>query len=280
MSDLVDALVTVFSSIQDNQLKKTEKKAPDIPERLTETEKKLAEMFMQHTATSILDSGSAYGYNYQRSRENPEWEKPESYAEFGVYNWGLDVALWNSTYKLLSRQLNYNPEWDAQFQKWWPQFYERGESWEEHLEEFLDPETGDPCKETDNLSSGRDHWLSDYTYNSDNLLDRNIIYYKFNDFVIIQIHNGCDARGGFTNPVLFQINFYDDFNPYESASIRCSECNAYWDYDSCYCYASSEDTNLSEDYPCEKGDHGKVGVVVVTEEGKAYCPVCGKGVLE
>lgn len=273
----IEGLVDAISRAQDAMLKNTEKPALKIPENLTPTEKKLAEMFMEHIPTSILDSGGGYGYAYQRSRENPEWEKPDSYVEFGVYNWGLDVCLWNSAYRLLSRQLYYNPEWDAQFQKWWRQF---NDSWEEHLEEFLEPETGEPCKETNNLSSNRSHWLSDYTYNSDNLLDRNIVYYKFNDFVIIQLHNGCDARGGFTNPVLFQIDDCNDFNPYESASIRCSECGCYWDYDNYHCYDSSEGTDLSKDYPCEKGEQGKVGTVVVTEEGKAFCPVCGKGMLE
>lgn len=272
-------LVDFISAARDISMKRTEKPALDIPKNLTTTQKKLAEMLMEHVPTSILDSGGAYGYGYQRARENPVWKEPESYSKFSILGNGvLDVCLWNSTFHLLSRQLEYNAEWDKKFQDWRKQFED--DDWEANLDKFPHPETGELCNEVENRDWYGKGWKEGYTYNDETLLDRDVVYYKYDNFVIIQIHGGCDARCGFTEPVLFELDYCDEFNPFEGASIICPECNAYWDYGTVCCNDHSENSELLDHYPCEKGTEGKVGTVVVTDDHKAFCPVCGKGRLE
>ena len=102
--------------------------------------------------------------------------------------------------------------------------------------------------------------------------------------MIIEVHNGCDARGGFTRPVLFRGGGYADFDPWKGGSIYCPKCGSYWDYDN---VQHLEDTNTDPDmskdltdYPCEKGTEGKVGTVVVNDKYEAFCPICGKGKLK
>jgi hypothetical protein len=49
--------------------------------------------------------------------------------------------------------------------------------------------------------------MSGYTYNDQALLSQDIVFHQFStdhDLVILQIHNGCDARGGFTRPRIFE----------------------------------------------------------------------------
>lgn len=277
---LIEGLVTVISGLEDARLRKTEKRAPAIPRRLTPTQRKLAKMFMQHISTSILDSGGSYGYGYQFSRENPEWEKPQTRFEFDpCYGDSFEMSSIVSTYHLLSGQLDYVSAWNTKFQKWVRQWYAKDEDWEEHLEEFKHPGTGELC-----TGSGGDwyskSWVSGYTYNDETLLDRDFIYYKYGDLIIIQIHNGCDARGGFTSPVLFNIEYWNEFNPYVGASAHCPECNSYWDYSLYYLQDSTDGKDLRKDYPFELGTEGKAGTLVIREDSRAFCPICGKGLIE
>ena len=273
---IIEALVDCFSRVQDEQLKKTELKAPEIPETLTPTERKLAGMFMEHIPTCILDSGDAFGYAYQRNRAEPVWLRPDARFEFCIRDGKVDIVPYVNTYKDLANQLIYDEDVDAKFQEWRKQKFEDGESWEEHLKEFVHPKTGKTYS----------HWLSEYTYNIENPFDQNFIWYMISpdyhyicndNVVILQIHNGCDARGGFTEPVMF-LSY--DFYPYqELVYMHCSKCDAWWDVNP-YGHTEhcgSDDYKGLEEYPCEKGIEGKVGVVVVSSEDKAFCPVCGKG---
>lgn len=252
---------------------------PSIPEKLNATERKLAEMFMERVPTNLLDSGLVYGYNFDYNREHPVWEQPESSVEFGVFSDGdLDINLSLNTYKLLASQLEYDEEADKKFQEWRKQWDDKEEdSWEAHLEELpaLDEYDNTPAK-----------WITGYTYNEETLLDQQIVYWwcPRSTYVIIQVHNGCDARCGFTQPVLFREEFFNGFDLWKGGSIYCPKCGSYWDYDN---VLHLEDTNTDPDmskdltdYPREKGTEGKVGTVVVREDHKAFCPVCGKGILE
>ena len=59
----------------------------------------------------------------------------------------------------------------------------------------------------DDFASG-EHF-SGYTYNEENILSQDFVYFVMGDYVFIQTHNGCDARGGFSTPRLFSCNVYD-----------------------------------------------------------------------
>ena len=253
-------------------------KKPSIPRRLNSTERKLAKMFMEGVPRSLVDSGMVYGYNYDYNRENPVWEQPESRVEFTAYDDGtLDINLQLNTFKLLANQLEYDKEANRKFQKWVKKLYDADEWWRDHLDEF-------PAVSRSDFTPER--WIIDNTCNGDTLLDQQFVYSycSKSGYVIIELHGGCDIRWGYTNPVFFRVDFYNDFDPWKGGSIYCPKCGSYWDYDN---VRHLEDTNTDPDmskdltdYPCEKGEEGKKGIVVVNEKHEAFCPVCGKGKLE
>ena len=53
-----------------------------------------------------------------------------------------------------------------------------------------------------------------------------------NDFILLSIHNGCDARGGYTHPKVFKV---DDINYF----INCIEKSCI----SCHCDTNSYNGN-------------------------------------
>ena len=63
----------------------------------------------------------------------------------------------------------------------------------------------------------------EYTYNYDNSLSQDIQYVSLGDtydcnIIALAIHNGADARGGFTDYKIFKIdedNFYFNYYDYE-----------------------------------------------------------------
>lgn len=280
MTDFIEALVDVFSNIQDKQIQEKDPPIPEIPKHLGPTGCKLAEMFMEHIPTSILDSGSAFGYRYQKCREDPVWKRPDARFEFGVRDGKPDIVSYLNTFRWLSYALLYDKDVDDKFQEWRKQEFPDGEGWEEHLAEFVNPQTNKTYK----------HWWGEYTYNYENCFDTNFIWYMIQDekcnidtnLVILQLHNGCDARGGFTQPVMF-LSEHSTFYPFQiPATMCCNHCGARWDLNP-YGHTEYRD-NFSykdiEDYPCEKGTEGKKGTVVVESSSKAYCPACGEGNLQ
>lgn len=259
-------------------------KLPSIPRNLTVTQKKLARIFMEDIPKNICDSGMVYGYRYQANREYPVWKEPESWCWFHRLCRGdLDIDLRLNLFKLLSDQLEYDKDADKVFQKWRKKWFKEGsfdeeyDGWEGHLE--------DDFPELSAMDSKPEKWITGYTYNDETLLSQNFTYWYSPDtsIVIISLHNGCDARSGFTEPVLFRLNYSDDFYPWKGASIWCPDCGTCWGYDNAmrFEYTNAEERGVKDlyKYPCENGEEGRVGTVVVTKEGKAYCPVCGKGIL-
>lgn len=282
---MIYGLVNAISHAQDEQLKRTEKPAPPIPDNFTPTEKKIASMFLEHVPTNILDSGSAYGYGYQYYREHPPWLEKEAWCNFDIYgndNPYLQIMPFISVYHYMVKVLEYIEEWDKQFQEWRKYLDSKGKFWGDCLKKFPNPD-----------KEGRDRfcydWLGEYTYNNDTALSRDIDYEKSMytdryDVAIVRIHNGCDARCGFTEPVLFKSDEF--FWGHPSMAVCCPNCLTYWDFeDNTNVDVSPEgdteiEAQLLEEYPFEKGDKGKEGVLVVTEDSNAFCPVCGKSILK
>lgn len=283
---MIYGLVNAISHAQDEQLKRTEKPAPPIPDNFTPTEKKIASMFLEHVPTNILDSGSAYGYGYQYYREHPPWLEEEAWCGFDIYDSKepyLEIVPRISLYHYMVKVLEYVEEWDRKFQEWRADREAERKCWGDCLKEFPNPADDDYgerfCRE----------WLGEYTYNNDTALSRDIdyevsMYTRGYDVAIVSIHNGCDARCGFTEPVLFKANEY--FWGHPSMSVGCPNCYTYWDFEDLKNVNVSPEggvpieAKLLEEYPFEKGDKGKEGVIVVTDDHKAFCSVCGKSILK
>jgi hypothetical protein len=171
-----------------------------------ETNVVIAAMLTEDTGSSILDSGSAYGRNHERQAGKTVADfraEPEVEVKF----WGPyrdetqpDVDLSISVYHFLSERLDYDAERDAEYQAWASARFEAEPYSHSDLE---------LAQEWAKSHSHRQPWTTN-TYNHDSLLSQVIQWVAWDEddgesYVLLQIHGGCDVRGGYTTPRVFRI---------------------------------------------------------------------------
>jgi len=200
---------------------------PGIPSDYTELERALAEMLTENTGASILDSGSIHGRHWQRNRKVKDFRKlPE--INVTVWNDGeIDIRVnvfhflrayldLDETAKQLNHEFN-------EFEKR-PEYYKK--SWLQVMEEFVE------SLEDRRFKFG---WTFN-TYNDEyNLLSQVLqgtVFFSGDDekeaYVALQIHNGCDVRGGYTRPRIFRIVDLDYFiMAMDEASASCGCTSVY-----------------------------------------------------
>tara|TARA_R100000426_G_scaffold12342_1_gene12322 strand:- start:918 stop:1601 length:684 start_codon:yes stop_codon:yes gene_type:complete len=179
----------------------------------TQAQKEVYAMLIENTGKHMLDSGSAYGRHWQRNQSktiedfNNEPEEQitydSRYKEFerrvSVFHYlsELDIDYICEQFNELNRDAT---NWDSNFY---------GVSLE--ASEYLDSLKNQDI-EIDELPYG-ESWSTFNTYNGDSDLSQVLqgSWIKINDemYLILQIHGGCDVRGGYTNARLFKIDNLD-----------------------------------------------------------------------
>jgi len=249
---------------------------------------KLAEMLTENTGRHFLDSGGAYGRHWERNQGTDFESQSEGTVEFCNRKGELDIDPTLSVYHFLKGRLEYNPQLDEQYREY-----------AESLDLYLD------------MSSAEDFALSIdgkglygdgepftvNTYNGEDLLSQTLQYVYWTDedgaHILLQIHGGCDVRGGYTDPVVFDVDDYDGMAIFDNARavIYCDDCSKHWDTEDGCNWDSLEDypaTDERPDYPesvnpdqltlfDDERNTPDVGVVWVDDD-KGHCPHCG-GVL-
>ena len=173
----------------------------------TRTREVIAEMLTENTGRHILDSGGAYGRHWEQNagRTLAEWDaQPRAWGD----RWGVTL----SVYHYLSERLEYAPLLDKQFRAFCEANPDDG--WLALAEEFATEK--DDSAHTWN------------TYNGEDSLAQTLQGVTFSDggevFVLLQIHGGCDVRGGYTVPRAFRVtvDMAESF-PYDNAnySLTC-----------------------------------------------------------
>jgi hypothetical protein len=283
------------------------------------TQTKIAEMLTENTGAHFLDSGGAYGRNFERNAKRDFLNEPACSTVVDHYeNRGgnVECSIYGSIslFHFLSANLIYDPETDAQYQavvaladKAWNDDRTEIDASEHYIKTLMET-----CEVGGIYGDGEP--ISGYTYNDDNCLDQNFTYKIFNirdcdgdvpfglsedtDYVLLQTHNGCDARGGFSGEVLFELaNEYGllDYNQY-TLEANPPETGKYspenlelfklkplerWYIDIRHGYEECrENTELdlnTVEYSYDDADkgHGKIYI----EDDKAYCPVYGTEIV-
>lgn len=159
----------------------------------TETETVLAGMFTENTGRHILDSGGAYGRNWEANQGKAVSDFLN--APHGTFDQYCGPTL--STFHFLNDRLDFDAELQAEFDAFAAE--RPDDAWLAIMEEFV-------------ADRDWDH-LTVNTYNHESALDQTIQYIQcateggeaiYGDVVILQIHGGCDVRGGYTAPKLFR----------------------------------------------------------------------------
>ncbi len=252
--------------------------------KLTITETKLIEMLQENTGRHFLDSGGAYGRHWEQNQKVEFKSQPEGTLELWERDGKLDICSTLSVFHFLNNRLEYNKEIDNRYRKWCEE-NERNLCLFNSAEDFATSIGGKGIY-------GEGEPLTVNTYNGEDLLSQTLQYVYWADddgaYVLLQIHGGCDVRGGYTDPVAFDVADYNGISIFDNAraSIFCEECGKRWEADDGYhwapdgCYGQGY-TNL-EDYPATEEQlkyperpEPCAGVVRVDDEHNGYCPYCG-----
>lgn len=178
-------------------------------------------MLKENTGKHLLDSGNYYGRHWEKNsnidfektpRTNVNWK----YKEFTI-----------SLYHFLVDNVRYEEKFDQVFQKFSNLEINSSKNWFEIVDSFI------PYLKSKGLNIETEY--NCYTYNEENRLSQDIVFttfrYNLETYVILMIHNGCDARGGFTNPRIFSV--YDSrFYDYNNVVLYCKECSIGFDVNS------------------------------------------------
>ena len=185
-----------------------------------DTKKVLKDMMNENTGRHLLDSGDAYGRNFERNRQKNLEKQPAMTMNFHKY--GDDdtkIQMWPTidTYHYLSAHLEYNEtahKLNKQFQKFVDAGDDTTRSWLQEMREWTDTQSGNEDSITINTYSEEFNHLSQVLqfipftldYLADEPSETEITKDIYGNYIILQLHNGADIRGGYTKPVIFKVN--------------------------------------------------------------------------
>ena len=194
----------------------------------------LSMIIKENTGTSMLDSGGESNRRWQRLADVTLINEPESKLEISNDE---NLIISKSLFHFFNAFLDINEVSKQMEQDLWNDINNNKESYRDNVEEwrkaivkngfiFYDEEEDESYKiDLECESHG-------YTYNYEHLLNGNWLYTLFVDhtggheYLIIQTHNGADARGGFSSPHVFFIQNWDCFNDMLLCSV--SYCINVW----------------------------------------------------
>ena len=267
----------------------------------TQTEQVIASMLTENTGRHFLDSGGAYGRHWEQNQER-DFSKEERCTLDGSY---AEISVTHNVYHWLVDRLEYNEELDNEFRQWAEETEERRENhWLALMEEWCDDlkERGHPITSMHGDDSRSCMIVN--TYNGEDLLSQTLQYAYFEldgeSYILLQIHGGCDVRGGYTSPHVFEVNgpacmegteIFDNAraalfcngvekNPNQTEIPGCEavDCELSWYTDDGHSWYSNDQNPDLGDYPTTKesdGEEWTTGHVHFTESGVILCPGCG-----
>jgi len=183
------------------------------------TEHVLKGMFVENTGNSFLDSGDHYGRNYENRQDNPSWfEGPfvtvddDFTVTINTYQW---LTEWN--------HLVYQPFLTEAFWNWG---MKQDQHWLACMEQWAEENTCSPRSRFSGANANP-HVIN--TYNYDTALDQTLQWIEYRgsaggNWLILQVHGGCDVRGGYTAPRIFALG--DPITP--NLSVHADDGKNVW----------------------------------------------------
>jgi hypothetical protein len=202
------AVKLLGAAVNISETAKAEKANPLRPAvgRYSRVEKKLIEMLTQSTGAHFLDSGGAYGRHWESNRHVTDWGMiPLRSADVWVRNDGsIEISITTNLFPYLAARLDLSKETtrlNAAFKRFAERSENRDESWPVLSERFV----------RHLKAGGKEIEEGPYafnTFNGDSTLSQVLqgVYFQLKEtfYVILQIHQGADVRGGYTDPYIFE----------------------------------------------------------------------------
>jgi hypothetical protein len=154
-----------------------------------DTNEVLQAMMTENTGRHMLDSGGAYGRNWERNQGIDFEDEPEA-----TWNGGPTV----NVYHWLKERVSYAPVMDRLFHIF---SADSDESWYQDMQGFAEAMSDDKYEGV---------WGYN-TYNGECLLSQTLQWTAFTHdseyYILLQVHGGADVRGGYTAPRVFQVDY-------------------------------------------------------------------------
>lgn len=180
------------------------------------TEAVLASMLTENTGRHFLDSGGAYGRNWERNAGlTVEDFESAPVATFDDSRYGGYATI--DLYHWLKGRLEYDPVMDRLFRIY---VQDSDDYWLQDMESFAEYMHDGSLREWD-------RWTTVNSYNDENALSQTIQFTQFvhkdQVYVLLQIHGGCDVRGGYTTPRAFKAPDGYWFYDWSDYSVFCTD---------------------------------------------------------
>ncbi len=187
----------------------------------------VSELMTEEIGKSILDSGSAYGYHYEENRANPPAKQPK----YDVEDWNGVPLITKNLYHILVSAVDCDPAtytltgmlrefmeaedlYPVEAMEEFPGFLQEECGWDSYVEWGV-LNTYNYCYPVSQGIQGMD-----LTITSGPLVG---------DYVILQIHGGCDVRGGYTLPVVVSGLMDDLIAEMSYITVACDKCGLMWE---------------------------------------------------
>lgn len=216
------------------------------------TEEAVIGMLTENTGSHFLDSGGAYGRNWERNQKRDFAKEPRITTRFSMWGNDLEVEASISTYHWMVRNLEFDPEMQARLDQYADDhhddnWFEIAEGFAEQDQQRMNDEWGCDSKHfprTTNTYNETDHWDLDQTLQFIELAGEG--GYD-STHLILQVHGGCDVRGGYTAPKCFRLRTedYEWLDSAKASSFSAGEW--YWDYDTRWSRYGPETSSIQDD---------------------------------
>ena len=173
------------------------------------------ELLKERIGHHLLDSGGAYGYIYERNRTEgypTGLIKVDEYTNEEQKERSLDITI--PVYDFLTYNLIKDDDTIRFEKELFKEFENNGFSPYEiyEVENYLKGEGKAIFGITE---TGITSISYTNTYNYEEYLSQTLLYVTFSwngdDYVLLEVHNGCDVRSGYTKPQLFKLKDIEYF---------------------------------------------------------------------
>ena len=213
---------------------------------MNKTEQVIVGMLTENTGSHFLDSGGAYGRHWSRNQTRNFAAEPKVRAHFCSYlresgERLLELQAHISLYHWMKENLEFDAEMQARLDAY-AEEQPACESWHSIAEGFAEAEQERLCDASG--AEARGYPKTCNTYNETDYwdLDQVLEFRELSEdgysttHLVLQVHNGCDVRGGYTAPKCFRV-LGDWYEWSDSAGLNgLSAGDLYWEYDRGSCF--------------------------------------------
>ena len=182
---------------------------------MADINKIIEDLLKEKIGHHLCDSGGAYGYIYERNREkgilkglNPV----DEYTDKETKERSIDITI--PVYDFLTYNLIKDDD-TIRFEKELFQEFENNGFEPYEIYEVEDYLNGEGKALFGISETGITSISYTNTYNYEEYLSQTLLYVTFSyngdDYVLLEVHNGCDVRSGYTKPQLFKLKDIEYF---------------------------------------------------------------------